>query len=72
MSGNNSKAVAVAKLREFAGRREVNQREYAWLMKQLGQAVVNARDAGVTPTEIITESGLSRRTVYLMLGEAAQ
>lgn len=63
-----AKAAALAELRKFRARRAENEAEYAFLMNKLGYAVVAAHRAGVTPTEIITESGLARRTVYKMLG----
>lgn len=60
----------LVELRELGTRRAANEAEYAFLMKELGYAVVAAHRVGVTPTEIIKVCGLSRRTVYQILGSA--
>ena len=48
-----------------------NAREQArQVMRYLGRAVVDARNqVGASPTAIINHSGLSRRTVYLLLDQ---
>jgi hypothetical protein len=64
-----SEAAILKALRNAAARRERAEQERHAASAELRQRVREARAAGVSPTRIAQEAGLSRQAVYEALGQ---
>jgi DNA-binding phage protein len=64
-----SEATAIEALHRTAERRKAAEQERHAASAELRKRVQDARAAGVSPTRIAQEAGLSRQAVYEALGQ---